>query len=349
MKRIAPGAPIRVLLVESMRAQRHVLSALIEAAPDLNLVGVAINSGDAVEAASRLRPDVLAINTQIQGADGFALTQQVMRVCPAPVVLFCPHVSAPIADAAMTAGALTVIKAPGSQSHVDHASDCAIFLKTLRVMAGVPVVTRFVSRAPGVGAAVSEARGQTYDLLAIAASTGGPSAIQRIVSQLGPAFPLPIVLVQHIARNFVQSLADWLSSVTAMPVEVVQMEQKLQPGRLYLAPSNHHLLIARRGWVTVESGDATPAAYCPSADMLFHSVAQTYAQRAIGLILSGMGDDGTRGLGAMRQAGGLTLAQDEASCVVYGMPQAAVRANAVQQVGSLDALASMITRHSSHR
>jgi two-component system chemotaxis response regulator CheB len=349
MKPIDPSAPVRVLLVESMRSARHLLSTLIELAPELTLVGVASNTNEALELATRLRPAVIAMNTHVLGSDGFTLTQQVMRVCPTPVVLFCATLSPQVSDAATAAGALTVIQLPGSQTAVNHDHDSAIFLKTLRVMAGVPVVTRFVFRPSGRNDAARDANGQPYALLAIAASTGGPSAIQRVVSQFGPAFPLPIVLVQHIASTFVQSLADWLNSVTAMPVKVVHDAQKLQPGHIYLAPSNHHLLMRQRGWATVQSSDDTEAAYCPSADLLFQSVAQTYGPRAIGLILSGMGDDGARGLAAMRQSGSLTLAQDEASCVVYGMPQAAVLANAVQQVGSLDELAAIITRHSSHR
>lgn len=341
--------PVRVLLVESMHSQRHLLSALIETVGYLTLAGVVSNSSDALDAATRLRPDVIAMNTQVLGADGFAVTRQVMQVCPAPVVLFCAEVSPAITAAATAAGALTAIQAPGGQTALSYERDCGLFLKTLQVMAGVPVVTRFSSRPPIASVPASLAKGQGYELLAIAASTGGPSAIQRVVSALGPAFPLPIVLVQHIARNFVQSLADWLSSVTALLVTVVQGEQRLQPGQMYVAPANHHLIVGRRGWVTVQSGDSQVAAYCPSADLLFHSVAQTYGPRAIGLILSGMGDDGARGLAAMRQSGSQTLGQDEASCVVYGMPQAAVQANAVQQVGALDELAAMITQHISRR
>ncbi len=348
MRRADPSVPVRVLLVESMRSQRHLLSGLIETAGYLALAGVVSNSSEALDAATRLRPDVIAMNTQVLGSDGFAVTREVMQACPAPVVLFCAEVSPAIAAAATAAGALTAIQAPGSPTALTYAHDCGLFLKTLQVMAGVPVVTRFSSRPPASPPA-SLAKGQGYELLAIAASTGGPGAIQRVVSALGPAFPLPIVLVQHIARNFVQSLADWLSSVTALPVTVVQGEQRLQPGQMYVAPANHHLIVGRRGWVTVQSGDTQVAAYCPSADLLFHSVAQTYGPRAIGLILSGMGDDGARGLAAMRQSGSQTLGQDEASCVVYGMPQAAVQANAVQQVGALDELAAMITQHISRR
>jgi two-component system chemotaxis response regulator CheB len=347
MKPGDPNAPTRVLLVESMRAQRQRLSALIDAAPALALVGVAGTSNDALEAAARLRPDVIAINTQVIGSDGFAITQRLMQHSPAPVVLFCADPGARAA-AAMAAGALTVIQAPGSRAASDHDHDSALFVQTLRVMAGVPVVTRFRPRRPDASAPASRPAAQGYELLAIAASTGGPGAIQRVISRLGPGFPLPIVLVQHIARNFIQSLADWLSSTTALPVAVVAGEQRLQPGSVYVAQSNHHLIIPRRGWAAARPGD-DGAAYCPSADVLFHSVAQSYGPRAIGLILSGMGDDGARGLAAMRQVGGLTLAQDEASCVVYGMPQAAVRANAVQQVGPLDELAAIINQYSPHR
>lgn len=348
MNRKDPAAPIRVLLVESLRAQRQFLSGLIEAAPDLCLVGMAATQGDTLDAATRLRPDVIVMNIQMPGADGIAIAGQVMQICPTPVILFCETMSAPVSAAATAAGALTVIQVPRRQIDSQHAADCALFLKTVRVMAGVPVVTRF-GAAAAAGRVPPSKTNASYELLAIAASTGGPSVIHQIVRQLGPAFPLPIVLIQHIAHSFVQALAEWLTGVTALPVDVVQMEQRLAPGHIYLAPAHHHLLIGRRGWVTTQHGDATTAGYCPSGDLLFHSVAASYGPQAIGLILSGMGDDGARGLRAMRQAGSLTLAQDEASCVVYGMPRAAVQINAVHQVGTLDQLVSILQQQSAQR
>jgi two-component system chemotaxis response regulator CheB len=348
MNRPEGSAAVRVLLVEALRGERQRLSGVIDAAPALTLVGVANNSAEALESAARLRPDVIAINTQVYGSDGFAISRLIMQACPAPIVLFGEHVDSPVADQATAAGALTVVRRPGHPMAASYGQDCAFFIKTLQVMAGVPVITRFATRAPAPSAPTVGASGQP-ELLAIAASTGGPGAVHRIIRQLRPNFPAPIVLVQHIAHTFVQSLAEWLRSVTALPVEIVRQEQRLAPGRLYLALANHHLVLGRRGWVTIRPGIPGAEPYCPSADILFHSVAQSYGSRAIGLILSGMGDDGAQGLAAMRQAGSMTLAQNEASCVVYGMPQAAVRANAVQQVGALDDLSAMINSQFAHR
>ncbi len=344
MRRTDQSAPVRVLLVEARRDQQQVLGALIAGAR-LELVGTVGTATEALAAVARLRPEVVAINVQLYGGDGLALTRQIMQRCPTPIVLYDAGLRSCTPDEATAAGALALVQHPTSRAAADTSSQRDMFVKTLAVMAGVPVVTRFATRT----APAPQLRSAGYQLLAIAASTGGPSAVQRIVCQLGPRFPLPIIIVQHIADTFVQSLAEWLISVTAMPVNVVQQELALQPGQLYLAESRHHLMVPRRGWVTVRPGDQITDAYCPSADRMFHSVAQIYGQHAIGLILSGMGDDGARGLAALHQAGGLTLAQNEASCVVYGMPQAAVRANAVDYSDDLDQLAALIERHTAVR
>jgi two-component system, chemotaxis family, protein-glutamate methylesterase/glutaminase len=181
-------------------------------------------------------------------------------------------------------------------------------------------------------------------VLAIAASTGGPAAVQALLSGLGAGFPLPILVVQHIARGFVGALAEWLGSTLPYQVRVAQAGERLLAGHVYLAPEDQHLLARVAGFAGLrphEAGDR----YCPGADVLFDSVATAYSQRAIGVVLTGMGDDGARGLCRLRAAGSQTLGQDEASCVVYGMPKAAVAAGAVAQVAPLTGLADTIWQY----
>jgi two-component system chemotaxis response regulator CheB len=180
-------------------------------------------------------------------------------------------------------------------------------------------------------------------LLALAASTGGPAAIQTILLGLGADFVLPTLVAQHIARGFVEGMAAWLNRTTPLPVHVAQLGEQFVPGHVYLAPADQHLLAGAGGIVCLRPSAAGDR-FCPSADLLFEGVAEVYGSRAIGVILTGMGNDGARGLAALRAAGSVTLAQNEASCVVYGMPQAAVAASAVVQIVALNDLAGVIRR-----
>ena len=152
--------------------------------------------------------------------------------------------------------------------------------------------------------------------------------VQSVLRGLGTTFPLPILLVQHIARGFIPALVEWLNNTTGLPVRIARPGERLLAGQIYLAPEDHHLVAHEPGVVGVRPM-ATGDRFCPSADVLFETVANIYGGSAIGLVMTGMGDDGTRGLLALRAAGAPTLAQDAASCVVYGMPRAAVEAGAI--------------------
>jgi len=191
--------------------------------------------------------------------------------------------------------------------------------------------------------ALHTAQRSTPQLLAIAASTGGPSALQTILLGLGGDFRLPTLVAQHIARGFVEGMVAWLNRTTPLAVHVAQLDEPLLPGHIYLAPDEQHLL-AGAGGVAGLRPSAASDRYCPSADLLFESVAGVYGRCAIGVILTGLGNDGARGLAALRAAGSTTLAQNEASCVVYGMPQAAVVAGAVVRIEPLSDLATAILR-----
>jgi two-component system chemotaxis response regulator CheB len=161
---------------------------------------------------------------------------------------------------------------------------------------------------------------------------------------LGKHFPLPILLVQHIARGFVEALADWLNTTIPLKVMIARQDQRMEAGVVYLAPDEYHILAASKGIVGLQMMQAEDR-YCPSADVLFESMAHVYGVEAIGVILTGMGDDGAKGMRAMRVHGGQTYAQDEASCVVYGMPQSAVAAGAVVRVAPLDQIAPAVLQY----
>jgi two-component system chemotaxis response regulator CheB len=260
---------------------------------------------------------------------------------------------------ALAVGALAVVSKPGGDSTTaDDDAECRDFLTTLRLMADVRVVTRHPARRPAgsssspagdatanptpdSGPRMTLAAADSLQILAIAASTGGPAALQVVLCGLGASFPLPILIVQHITRGFAPALADWLSTTTPLPVCIAQPDQRLLPGQIYLAPSDHHLAIRTPGVADLRPPEPNDR-FCPSADVLFESIAHSYRARAIGLVLTGMGDDGARGLLALRRAGAPTLAQSAESCVVYGMPRAAVEAGAIMQSAPLAGLVKVL-------
>lgn len=348
MSKRQAGQPVRVLIVEDSRAQRELLVRLIEQAGGFAIAGLAGNGREAVAETCRLRPDVVAMDIHLPGIDGYEATRQIMQSCPTPIVM----ISSSTGDEqrrsveALAAGALTVVRKPGSLTRTDEAGERVHLIKTLRLMADVLVVTRHPTRriAPLPHTPAAVAASSRPLVLAIAASTGGPAAVQTVLNGLGHNFPLPILVSQHIARGFVEALADWLRGSVALAVRVARHEEQLLPGTIYLPPDDQHLMIGTRGFVALRRMQASDR-YCPSADLLFESVAHAYARRAIGVILTGMGDDGVRGMQSLRSAGGHTLAQDAASCVVYGMPRAAVAAGAAQRSEPLASMAQAVLQY----
>jgi two-component system, chemotaxis family, protein-glutamate methylesterase/glutaminase len=349
MRKRAANQPIRVLVAEDSRSQRELLVGLLRAA-GMDVAGTAEDGNLAVAEARRLRPDVIAMDIHMPGLDGYAATRQIMQSCPTPIVLISSASDASQRTvAALAAGALTVVRKPSGGGDLAGMSERADFLTTMRLMADVLVVTRrpekLLSQSLELAAPPVQADSRSITssarILAIAASTGGPAAVQMLLNGLGFNFPLPILIAQHIARGFVAPLAEWLSTTTRLPVRVAGPNELLLPGHVYLAPDDQHMSVFVREYAACRA--LQPAdRYCPSADILFESVAAVYGRRAIGVILTGMGDDGARGLLALKAAGGRTLAQNESSCVVYGMPRVAVELGAVERVAALADLAQAV-------
>lgn len=356
MARRTKTEPIEVLLVEDSPAQQQMLIALLTRG-GFAVVG-AVNDGKAaLVATEQLRPDIIVMDIHLPGMNGYLTTQQIMRRCPTPIVLISSVHGDPAQRSveALAAGALAVVGTPAGPLHADHARDRDALCTTVRLMADVPVVTRFAQRteqprsvhvdSSRSGTASTAPRQSVVQasprLLAMAASTGGPQTLQRVLRDLGPDFPIPIVVVQHITAGFTTSMVEWLARVIPFQVCLAQHDAALLPKHVYLAPDGAHLIVQTRGHITLRS-PSPDERYCPSADQLFASVATAYGAGAIGMILTGMGDDGAQGLRALRAAGSYTLAQDAASCVVAGMPMAAVRNGAVEQVEPLANLAAAV-------
>lgn len=319
--------PLRVLVAEDSPTARDLLVAMLRTDPGIDVVATARNGLDAVELTARLQPDLVTMDIRMPVMDGFEATRRIMTEAPTPIVI----ISAAYVDRdveislqALRLGALTVLPKPPGPDDPAFALACHDLVQTVRAMAGVKVVRRWAERPPPTAARANSLRsGVAPRIVAMAASTGGPAALARILGEMPAAFPLPILIVQHIAAGFVEGLASWLHAISGPAVRVARDGDRLRPATVYIAPDGAHLTLADRTTVAIS---ATPPlnGFRPSASVLFQSVAQAFGRSAVAVILTGMGDDGISGLRAVRAAGGRIIAQDADTSVVFGMPGAAL-------------------------
>jgi two-component system, chemotaxis family, protein-glutamate methylesterase/glutaminase len=336
---------IRVVLAEDSDTCRALLTAVLESDSQMRIVGQAHDGEAALSLTEKLRPDVVVMDAYMPVMDGFSATRNIMLRCPTPIVIVSASMNvAHVATSmrALAAGALTLLPKPVSPAVEGFDELAQQFVRTVRAMADVKVVRRFnhngeshanispLSPAPASVSASVDKRSRPR-VVGIGASTGGPAALQRVLSDIPEVLPVPIVIVQHIARGFVDGLAGWLDAVTSHKVRVAVHGELLQPGTVYLAPDDHQLAVTRRGTVDL-SRRAAVGGFIPSVSVLFSSLGESYGASALGVIMTGMGQDGTDGLRQLRAAGALVLAQDEETSVVFGMPAAAIAAGLVDAV-----------------
>lgn len=340
------GAPIRVLIAEDSPVARELLVHLLSGDPQLQVVGLANDGVEAVAAARRLCPDVVLMDIHLPRLDGFAATRQIMETCPTRIVMASattdPHEVAAIFRA-IEAGALTILAKPVGPGHPGFAAAAAELVRTLKLMAEVQVVRRWPHRneaRPPLAAVPAVPR---LALVAIGASTGGPLALQAILSRLAKDFPLPIVIVQHIAESFVAGFAEWLQKSTGYAVEVATAGTTVRPAVAYVAPGGAHLQVTARGTIELVAG-LHENGVRPAASALFRSVAAAYGPAAVGILLTGMGRDGAQELKAMRDAGAVTIAQDRESSVVFGMPGEAIALEAASYVLPPEKIAGVLAK-----
>lgn len=335
----------RVLVAEDSTATRQYLVELLGADPALEVVGEARDGEEAVALAEALRPDVVVMDVEMPRMDGYQATRRIMERVPTPIVMVSAHARhlEQRAFEALRAGALTLLNKPAGPGHREYPATTRQLVSTVRLMAEVKVIRRWAPReAPppsGVVGRVTPPR--TIRVVAIAASAGGPPTLAEILSGLPGDLPCPVLVVQHIAPGFGGGLAEWLGRATPLTVKLAAADEPARPGTVYVAPDGAHMGIGQDRQIRLER-ERHVDGFRPSATHLLRSVARSQGSAAIGIVLTGMGRDGAAGLLDLRRAGGVTVAQDRESSVVFGMPAEAIRIGAAEHVMPASRIAETI-------
>jgi two-component system, chemotaxis family, protein-glutamate methylesterase/glutaminase len=342
---VTPGSRTkpRVLICEDSKAYATGLSRFLEHGDELEVVGIAPSGEQAVADVERLQPDLLTLDMQLPGMDGLEVVERLMGSNPLPIVVLSAHVAkgSERAAEALAAGALEVLAK--DRLRLDRSDD--IWARAMRSRLGRLASIR-VGRAPRESkprpGSATDTAPRTARAIGIGASTGGPPALEAVLSGLPADFSLPVLVVQHMAPGFIDGLARWLDQKLRIAVRVAGQGDRATPG-VWFAPDGAHLMLTQAMRFDLDHDDAE-AAHRPSVDALLTSLARSAGSEAVGVVLTGMGRDGAQGAAAVRRAGGLVIAQDEASSVVYGMPRAVVEDGAelvltpLEIAGALSAL-----------
>ncbi len=343
---------IKVVIAEDSPVMQDLLKHVLASDPEISIVGVAANGKEAIELVKNLNPDVLTMDVNMPILNGLQATKIIMQECPLPVIIVSSDFHPQDVEASVKAlqyGAVAIAEKPHSYGEAKFEKIASKLVQTVKLMSEIKVVRR-VFQTPEIKKSghtipitgLVEIR-QKIDLIAIGASTGGPQALEKILSQLPQDFPIPIVLVQHITSGFTAGFCDWLKTISCLPIEVAAPDAKVCSGKCYIAPEGFHLEVTKD--LHFKLSDGLPEyGSRPSVSALFKSIARSFSTNVAAVLLSGMGKDGAVELGNIRQRGGLTIAQDNESSLIFGMPGEAIRLGAATYVLSATEIGTFLTR-----
>lgn len=369
---------ITVLIVEDSPVAVIILKRILATAPMIQVVGVARTGLEALELIPQTQPQVICTDLHMPAMDGLTFTREVMARCPTPILVISASVQAEDTTNVfelLEAGAVDVFPKPTTGLAADYERLAQDLISKIKVLAGVKVFTRhrraaatplvphrvsslsrasvttpppapaplfpqFMVKTPPAPQKVKTAA-RVIKVIAIGASTGGPQALHTILSELPAQLPVPVICVQHISDGFLQGLVNWLGYESKLPVKIAQAGEVPQAGTIYFPPERHHLELDIQGRFVYSTAPAV-GGHRPSVTVTFNSVARFYGANAAGVLLTGMGRDGADGMQTLFQKGSLTIAQDESSCVVFGMPKEAIALGAAQYVLSIQAIAPFL-------
>jgi two-component system chemotaxis response regulator CheB len=346
---------IKVLVADDSPVIRLLLVHLLNEDPHIQVIGT-VNDGQAALnflQATVQRPDVVLMDIHMPNMDGFEATRRIMESTPLPIVI-CTATSNPrelaVAFRSMEAGALACVEKPVAPTDPDFQRRTSNLIQTIRLMSEVKVVRRWARARTAQGPAAdgfhADARSRASNaIIGIGASTGGPPVLQTILSGLTKDFPIPLLIVQHIAPGFLPGMVEWLNQTTGLRVHIAAHGAVPLPGHAYIAPDDFHIGIARSGRIML-ARDPQENGLRPAVSYLFRSLAQACGASGIGVLLTGMGKDGAQELKLMKDSGAFTIAQDRESSVVHGMPGEAIELGAACLVLGADRIAATLVNRS---
>lgn len=332
------------MIVEDSLVVRQLLTHIIGRDPRFVVAAAVASAEDALAQLEEAKPDVISMDIRLPGMDGLEATRRIMAERPTPIVVIADAVddSLRISMNALRAGALTVVEKPAGPASSSYESLADTICTQLFIMSSVPVIRRRQIGHPNIPSLprppTQTGAFERLDYLALAASTGGPPALAKVLGAMPTDLPAPVFVVQHMGATFMEGFARWLDGVCPLPVTVAENGAQAQPGRVYVAPGDRHLAVRSNGVLRVLA-DPPVGGQRPSANVLFDSLAETAPTRTVAVLLTGMGEDGARGLAHLAGAGAHTIAEHLSTAVVNGMPGAAVRLKAARDVLPLDLVA----------
>jgi two-component system chemotaxis response regulator CheB len=334
------GAKVRVVVVEDSLVQRAHLVSVLEAEGDISVVGQASTAVEAIGLVAKAAPDVVTLDLHLPDHDGNYVIERIMAENPTAILVLSSTVSGPGSAPAIEALVGGALDAQPKPAHWTPAREAEL-RRSVRVLSKVTVIRRPWGRTKNHSPRAPRPGPVTAPVVALAATTGGPGALAEVLAGLD-GLVAPVLVVQHIHPDFVDALVSWMARVSALPVHIARHGEPLRTGHVYIGPGGVHLRLDPNRRVSLDP--TPPAVHRPSANELFRSVADNAGASGVGVVMTGMGEDGAAGLLALRARGGRTLAQDEASCAVFGMPKAAYLLGAVKDVVPLCDIAAAVVR-----
>ncbi|MEW6608026.1 MAG: chemotaxis response regulator protein-glutamate methylesterase [bacterium] len=341
---------IKVLVVDDSAIIRDAIITALESEEEIKVIATATNGKEAITLIPELKPDIVTMDIVMPIMDGLQATEHIMAYHPTPIVVITSLLpkDMEIAFKALNSGALDVMERPNISELLNPASKKRKqLIDKVKILANVKVIThlggRLVKKEKESLESTPTPAEAKFKIIGIASSTGGPKTVRKILSKLPVDFPIPIVIVQHISDGFTKGLVDWWNNECAIEIREGKEGERLNKGTVYIAPSFVHMTVTKNERIKLE--DTPPVGgHKPAGNVLLTSVAQAYQDSAMGIILTGMGDDGAIGIKAIKDAGGFTIAQDEKTCAIFGMPKVAIEMGGVDKVLPLDEIPDEIMR-----
>jgi two-component system, chemotaxis family, protein-glutamate methylesterase/glutaminase len=347
--------PVRVLVVDDSALMRKLIPQILETDNSIQVVGTAMDGNFGLKKIEELKPQVITLDLEMPGMSGIDMLKEIMRRHRLPVIVVSSHSTqgAAITLRALSLGAFDFVAKPTDVSSrmQESASELIAKIKAAAQSRGIQIAAPGEIPVPAARPKIKASdKRQPTKIVALGISTGGPQSLQYLLAQLPHDFPGSLVVVQHMPEGFTEMFARRLDECCSLNVKEAQSGDLLLAGRVLICPGSRHLKVKRLplGDIAILSDDPRVNGHRPSADVLFRSVAEEFGERSVGVIMTGMGDDGANGLGLIKAAGGTTIAQSEQSCVVFGMPKAAIERGHAMRVVDLEAMANTLQAQCSH-